>query len=178
MDGIADVYVWWSGNFGSWTALAGVILLNLVLINTKLGNGPTREKVTGILPIALSWVVLSPTNVFVRRVMSSSRIITGRFELLVKEPPCTERYAGWCERTDRDFFYIPIFLLDLCSKLKLSCILFPPTIALWKNKPAFNGRNPGWNVRLSLGWSFYFFCSVQYSTVLLEFQRKIVLWSF
>jgi len=26
-----------------------------------------------------------------------------------KEPPCTERYAGWCERTDREL--IPIFLL-------------------------------------------------------------------
>ena len=27
------------------------------------------------------------------------------------EPPCTERYARWCERTDREI--IPIFLLNL-----------------------------------------------------------------
>jgi len=30
--------------------------------------------------------------------------------VLIKEPPCTERYARWCERTDREI--IPIFLLD------------------------------------------------------------------
>ncbi|WP_092731897.1 reverse transcriptase domain-containing protein [Algoriphagus alkaliphilus] len=32
----------------------------------------------------------------------------------LKEPPCTERYAGWCERTDREL--IPIFLLNLSGK--------------------------------------------------------------
>ena len=31
--------------------------------------------------------------------MYSSRTIIGLLELLFKEPPCTERYARWCERT-------------------------------------------------------------------------------
>lgn len=43
--------------------------------------------------------------------MYSLQIIIKRSDSKLKEPPYTERYVRWCERTDREL--IPIFLLDL-----------------------------------------------------------------
>jgi len=82
---------------------------------TRHGSGRIREKVIGTQPVALSYPEVSPLTTLDELVISSFRIITGRSMVSIKEPPCTERYARWCERTDRGYvnkLLSPIFLLD------------------------------------------------------------------